>query len=81
MSQTGISPKQRRPTHSERARFYEDYLYRIHDARQSGSHEQVMTLLNGISDWCWAHRDHNGTLPQRQVNRNVYRAFWRIFGS
>jgi hypothetical protein len=70
----------RKPTHSERARYYEEYLFQINAARHLGNHDLMMKLLDGIGDWCVAHRDHNGTLSNQQVQRNVNRTFWKVFG-
>lgn len=69
----------RKPTQSERARFYEDFLFRIYTARQMGNHDLVVKLLDQISEWAMAHRDGNGTIPSMQVQRNVNKKFWEIF--
>lgn len=47
-------------------------------ARQTGDVEKVTRILNCIDDWCWAHRDGNGTLNNRAVQKRITEAFWRM---
>jgi len=81
MPKSKITSINRKPTHSELSRHYEEYLWMIHNARQMGNHDRVVELLDGISEWCWAHRDNNGSLSDQQVKRNVNRTFWKVFAN
>jgi hypothetical protein len=68
----------RKPTLGVRVVGYEKLLSRISAARQMGDIQLVQNLLNSVDDWCWAHRDGNGTLSDRQVSKRVNDAFWRM---
>jgi hypothetical protein len=70
-----------KPTLGVRALGYENLLFRINAARQVGDVQRVQKLLNAIDDWCWAHRDGNGTLSDRQVRKQVNDAFWRMMNA
>jgi hypothetical protein len=79
MGYPASNKSKQKPTNGELIRGYENLLHEISCARILGDHDAIVNILDSVSEWSRAHDDHHGSLGPREVQKNIYRVFWKRF--
>jgi hypothetical protein len=67
-----------KPTSAEKIQTYEKLLTRIDHARRKGHSQDLIRILDRISEWVRAHDTKYGLSSPAQIRKAAYRAFWNL---
>lgn len=68
----------KKPTNKQKIEMYENFLHRINLACVSGNNETIKKLVANADNWSYAHRVGNGELSDRDQDRLITNAFWKL---
>lgn len=68
----------KKPTLKEKVKQYEDLLENISLYMHAGTQISIRRLLNNIDDWSYSHRKGNGELSEKEQQKLINKAFWKL---
>jgi len=66
------------PTNREKIQQYEAFLHKINACIVSCNHKAISELIQNADNWSYAHRRGNGELTDRQQDKIIASAFWKL---
>lgn len=66
------------PTLREKIIQYETFLHKINSFLICGNNEGIKELIQNADNWSYAHRCGNGEISDRQQDRLIINAFWKL---
>lgn len=66
------------PTLKEKILQYESFLHKINTFIISCNHDGVRELVQNADNWSYAHRVGNGEPSDREQQRMINNAFWKL---
>ena len=57
---------------------YESFLHRINMFIISGNHGGIAELVGNADNWSYSHRISNGELSDKQQQKLINNAFWKL---
>lgn len=57
---------------------YESFLHRINMCIISGNHGGIAELVGNADSWSYSHRISNGELSDKQQQKLINNAFWKL---
>jgi len=66
------------PTLKEKVEQYESLLENISLYMNAGTQLGIRRLLNNIDDWSYSHRKGNGELSDKEQQKLINKAFWKL---
>ena len=66
------------PTLRQKVEQYESLLENISLYMNTGSQINIRRLLNNIDDWSYSHRKGNGELSEKEQQKIINKAFWKL---
>jgi hypothetical protein len=68
----------KKPTNKQKIQMYEDFLHKINVAVVCGRGDIIQKLVDNADKWSYAHRVGNGDLTDKQQDKIVTKAFWKL---
>lgn len=66
------------PTLKEKVAMYEDYLHRMNMCIICSNDEGMGELIGNADNWSYQHRRGNGELSEREQQKAINEAFWKL---
>ena len=66
------------PNQKEKIAMYESFLHRINMCIISGNHGGIAELVGNADSWSYSHRISNGELSDKQQQKLINNAFWKL---
>ncbi len=66
------------PNQKEKIAMYESFLHRINMFIISGNHGGIAELVGNADSWSYSHRISNGELSDKQQQKLINNAFWKL---
>ena len=68
----------KKPTLRQKVKQYEDFLHNLNLMMVCGNNKGIQALLNNADKWSYMHRYGNGELSDREQDKLVNEAFWKL---
>lgn len=68
----------KKPTLKEKVEMYERFLHRINSYVTACSNDGVAELVQNADSWSYMHRVGNGEISDREQDKLIYNAFWKL---
>lgn len=68
----------RKPTKKEKIAMYERFLHKINMCMTCVDHDAIRELVDNANMWSYMHRVGNGELSDKQQDKLIHKAFWRL---
>ena len=66
------------PTLRQKADQYESFLHKINSFIVSCNNDGIKELVENADNWSYSHRVSNGELSDREQQRMINNAFWKL---
>ncbi len=66
------------PTQKEKIEMYEGFLHDVNMYCVCCCHEKIKKLVANADSWSYAHRCGSGSMTEKEQQRNINNAFWRL---
>lgn len=66
------------PTLKEKVSQYESFLHKINSFIVSCNNDGIKELVENADDWSYSHRISNGELSDREQQKLINKAFWKL---
>lgn len=68
----------KKPTKDQKIQMYEDFLHKINLAVVCGRSDIMQKLIANADNWSFSHRCGNGELTDKQQQKLITKAFWKL---
>ena len=66
------------PTNKEKILQYESFLHKINSFIVSCNNDGIKELVENADNWSYSHRISNGELSDREQQKLINNAFWKL---
>jgi hypothetical protein len=66
------------PTLRQKVEQYESLLELLSLCMNVGTQTNIQKLLSNIDDWSYSHRKGNGELSEKEQQKLINKAFWKL---
>lgn len=66
------------PNQKEKIAMYEGFLHDMNMYCVCCAHEKIQRLVTNADSWSYMHRCGDGSLTEREQQRNINNAFWNL---